>query len=180
MVVAEASSAEEWELELLYPSELRSSGEADEVGEDDSALLPDEYLARNVARETGRRIVVPGVDGRDDVVVDGGDTTKTIIGWPGRCEVHEKFTVDDIRNARKQFPDVLILAHPECSPEVVEASDFSGSTAAMIAKVRSSDAPRYLLMTECSMGDNIAAENPEIVKRLRALHQAWVKDVVAK
>jgi quinolinate synthase len=142
-----------------------TSGNAAKVveatGSDVVIFLPDEYLARNVARETGRRIVVPGVDGRDDVVVDGGDTTKTMIGWPGRCEVHEKFTVDDIDNARKQFPDVLILAHPECSPEVVEASDFSGSTAAMIAKVRSSDAARYLLMTECSMGDNIAAENPE-------------------
>jgi len=84
-----------------------------------------------------------------------------MIGWPGRCEVHEKFTVDDITNIRKQFPDVLVLAHPECSPEVVEASDFSGSTSAMINKVKQSDAPRYLLLTECSMGDNIIAENPQ-------------------
>jgi len=101
---------------------------------------------------------VPGLNGDDDGVLDGPG--KRMIGWPGRCEVHEKFTVDDIDNARKQFPDVLILAHPECSPEVVEAADFAGSTAAMIAKVRSSDAARYLLLTECSMGDNIAAGNP--------------------
>ena len=51
-----------------------------------------------------------------------------MIGWNGRCEVHEKFTVQDIQNVRAQFPDVVILAHPECSPEVVAASDFSGST----------------------------------------------------
>jgi quinolinate synthase len=84
-----------------------------------------------------------------------------MIGWPGRCEVHEKFTVEDILNVRKQFPDVVILAHPECSPEVVAASDFSGGTKAMIKYVEHTRAPRYLLLTECSMGDNVAAENPE-------------------
>ncbi len=84
-----------------------------------------------------------------------------MIGWQGRCEVHEKFTVEDIANVRKQFPDVVVLAHPECSPEVVAASDFSGSTAAMIAYVEKTKAPRYLLLTECSMGDNIAAANPK-------------------
>ena len=84
-----------------------------------------------------------------------------MIGWPGRCEVHEKFTVDDIKNVRAQFPDTVILSHPECSPEVVEASDYSGSTSAMIRYVKETEAPRYLLLTECAMGDNIAAENPE-------------------
>jgi quinolinate synthase len=84
-----------------------------------------------------------------------------MIGWRGRCEVHEKFTVEDIENARKQFPDVAVLAHPECSPEVVEASDFSGSTSAMIKYVREAATGRYLLLTECSMGDNIAAANPD-------------------
>ena len=74
---------------------------------------------------------------------------------------HEKFTVEDILNIRKQFPDVLVLAHPECSPEVVEAADYSGSTSAMIREVRESNAPRYLLLTECSMGDNVAAANPD-------------------
>jgi len=75
--------------------------------------------------------------------------------------VHEKFTVNDIQNVRAQFPDVLILAHPECSPEVVAASDFSGSTMAMIKYVESSTAPQYLLLTECTMGDNVAASNPD-------------------
>jgi quinolinate synthase len=84
-----------------------------------------------------------------------------MVGWPGRCEVHEKFSVEDVENARKQFPDVLVLAHPECSPEVTAASDFAGSTAAMIRRVRDTAAPHYLLLTECSMGDNIIAENPE-------------------
>ena len=84
-----------------------------------------------------------------------------MIGWHGRCEVHEKFTVKDIDTVRAQFPDVVILSHPECSPDVVNASDFSGSTNAMIQYVRESKAPHYLLLTECSMGDNVAAANPE-------------------
>ena len=84
-----------------------------------------------------------------------------LLGWNGRCEVHEQFTVEDIENvSASSFPDVVILSHPECSPEVVAASDFSGSTKKMIEYVRDVNAPRYLLLTECSMGDNIAAENP--------------------
>ena len=84
-----------------------------------------------------------------------------LIGWHGKCEVHEKFNVDDVENVRRQFPDVIVLAHPECSPEVVAAADFSGSTSAMIRFVEESRAPRYLLLTECSMADNVAAENPD-------------------
>ena len=122
-------------------------------------FLPDEYLARNVARETGRRIIFPSLtdsDLKSDILKD-----KPIIGWKARCEVHEKFTVEDIRDVRKQFPDVVILSHPECSPEVVAASDYSGSTAQMIRYVQRTNAPRYLLLTECSMGDNIMAANLE-------------------
>jgi quinolinate synthase len=122
-------------------------------------FLPDEYLAQNVARETGMPIIfpsLPGAKGDDDPV----NLERVLIGWRGRCEVHEKFTVDDITNIRRQFPDTVVLAHPECSPEVVAASDFSGSTKAMIDYVRKVAAPRYLLLTECTMGDNIAADNP--------------------
>jgi len=121
-------------------------------------FLPDEYLARNVAKETGRHIIFPskGVPRTMDASLE-----YAMIGWTARCEVHEKFTVDDIKAVRKQFPDVVILAHPECSPEVVAASDFSGSTGAMIKYVEKTKAPRYLLLTECSMGDNIAAAQPE-------------------
>ena len=122
-------------------------------------FLPDEYLARNVARDTGREIIFPVKDEREADKNDG--LKRELVGWHGKCEVHEKFTVEDIENVRKQFPDVFILAHPECSPEVVEASDYSGSTTAMIRQVQNSDAPRYLLLTECSMGDNIIAENPD-------------------
>ena len=101
-------------------------------------FLPDAYLAGNVAKETG----------------------KTLIGWTAKCEVHDKFTVEDVANVRAQFPDTVILAHPECRPEVVDVVDFTGSTSAMINYVARSRAPRYLLLTECSMGDNIAAANP--------------------
>lgn len=118
-------------------------------------FLPDEYLARNVAAETGKKIVFPKKD-----AADVGEDFQ-LVGWEGRCEVHERFTLEDIANVRKQFPDVMVLAHPECSPEVVEASDFSGSTTGMERFVRESKSRRYLLLTECSMGDNVAAANPD-------------------
>lgn len=129
----------------------------DSLGTDTVIFLPDEYLAKNVAKETGKRIIFPTMDPRkkSDDALD-----YQMIGWLGRCEVHDKFTVEDIANVRKQFPDVTILAHPECSPEVVAASDFSGSTTAMIRHVENTSAPHYLLLTECAMGDNVAAANP--------------------
>jgi quinolinate synthase len=123
-------------------------------------FLPDEYLAKNVARETGKHIIFP-VNNPLSLKSQGNGLDYTLIGWHGKCEVHEKFTVEDIRRVRQQFPDVVVLAHPECSPEVVDAADFAGSTSAMIKYVQKTHAPRYLLLTECSMGDNIAAENPE-------------------
>ncbi len=122
-------------------------------------FLPDEYLARNVAQETGKHIVFPKVGNGASAL----DTTLDyqMIGWHGRCEVHEKFTVQDIADVRAQFPDVVILTHPESSPAVVAASDFSGSTTAMIKHIERTNAPHYLLLTECSMGDNIMAAHPE-------------------
>ena len=128
------------------------------LGPDTVIFLPDEYLARNVARECGRKIVFPALD---DEANDPAEVRGAMIGWKGRCEVHELFTVEDVRAVRAQFPDVAVLAHPECSPEVVAASDFSGSTRAMIRYVETTSAPRYLILTECSMGDNIAAANPD-------------------
>jgi quinolinate synthase len=122
-------------------------------------FLPDEYLAANVANETGKHIIFPttGAKGLEfDTSLD-----YQMVGWRGRCEVHEKFTVADIRSVREQFQDVVILAHPECSPEVVAASDFSGSTTAMIQHIEQSNAPHFLLLTECAMGDNIIASNPD-------------------
>lgn len=117
-------------------------------------FLPDEYLGANVAKETGRRFVV---------APEKADTSAgpVIVGWRGRCEVHEKFTVDDIVSIRKQFPGVSVLTHPECSPEVVAASDISSSTSRMISHVKESNAPHFLILTECSMADNIIAENQD-------------------
>ena len=117
-------------------------------------FLPDEYLAMNVALETGKKIIFPKKGQAVDKDYD-------IIGWQGRCEVHEKFSEQDVINVKKQFPDTIVLAHPECSPEVTQAADFSGSTSAMIKYVEESNAPHYLLLTECAMGDNIAAAHPE-------------------
>jgi quinolinate synthase len=124
-------------------------------------FLPDEYLAKNVARETGKKIIFPSKEPKSDVEINASNMTYELIGWHGKCEVHEQFKVDDIDNARKQFPDVIVLSHPECTPEVVEASDYSGSTSKMIKYVQESAGNRFLLLTECSMGDNIIAENPD-------------------
>ncbi|TVR31605.1 MAG: quinolinate synthase NadA [Spirochaetaceae bacterium] len=140
-----------------------TSGNAAKVVEslqsDRVIFLPDEYLAANVANETGKRIIYPTRTRRPSN--NGGvELEYEMIGWHGRCEVHEKFTVADIENVRRRLPDVVVLAHPECSREVVAASDFSGSTSEMARYVREVEAARYLLLTECSMGDNIAVENP--------------------
>jgi len=127
------------------------------LNSDTVIFLPDEYLAGNVARETGKEIIFP----TKTPEASYDNLHYEMIGWHGRCEVHEKFTIKDIQAVRAQFPDVVILAHPECSPEVVAASDYSGSTTAMIKYVENTNAPRYLLLTECSMGDNIVAANPD-------------------
>lgn len=129
-------------------------------GTDTVIFLPDEYLALNVARETGKHIIFPSITGPSNPAA-ANQMDYQMIGWHGRCEVHEKFTVSDIKAIRSQYPDVMILAHPECSPEVVEASDMSGSTSEMIKSIRESNKPQYLLLTECSMGDNIVAALPE-------------------
>jgi len=103
-------------------------------------MLPDEYLAQNVAAETGVKI----------------------ISWAGHCEVHERFTAAEIRTLREQHPGVVVLAHPECPPDVVAEADFAGSTAAMASYVDTKKPPRVVLVTECSMSDNIAVAHPEI------------------
>lgn len=144
------------------------------LGTDKVIFLPDEYLGGNVARELGWNIIYPLTPGPSSDYGRGEsaltlqiplpkNTGKggTMIGWRGRCEVHEKFTVNDIQTVRAQFPDVAVLSHPECHPDVTAASDFSGSTNALSKYVKESTAPQYLLLTECAMGDNIAAANPE-------------------
>jgi quinolinate synthase len=103
-------------------------------------MLPDEYLAQNIARETGVEIVT----------------------WAGHCEVHERFSADDVRKLRAGHPGIVVLAHPECPPEVVAEADFAGSTAAMADYVGREKPRHVVLMTECSMSDNIAALNPDL------------------
>lgn len=103
-------------------------------------MIPDEYLAQNIARET-------------DV---------EILAWHGHCEVHERFTPDDIRELRESHPGVMVLAHPECPPEVVEAADFAGSTAVMSDFVGEKKPQRVVLLTECSMSDNVAVDHPDV------------------
>jgi quinolinate synthase len=103
-------------------------------------MIPDEYLAQNIARETGVEIVT----------------------WAGHCEVHERFTAAEIRELRARHPGVTVLAHPECPPEVVAEADFAGSTAAMSDYVRKRQPARVVLVTECSMSDNVAVQHPAI------------------
>ncbi len=122
------------------------------LGVDRVIFIPDEYLAQNVASETGVEVIFSDSDAKAQA------TEKVFIGWRGRCEVHEKFTPEDIHRVRAQYPEVFVLAHPECSREVVEAADFSGSTSAMIKEVKKTSAKHILLLTECAMGDNIIAE----------------------
>jgi quinolinate synthase len=110
------------------------------LGVPEVIMLPDEYLAQNVAKETHVKI----------------------IAWKGHCEVHERFTAADIELYRKQNPGIVVLAHPECPPEVVAVSDFAGSTAHMIDWVESHKPKRVVLVTECSMSDNVAANNPDV------------------
>lgn len=119
-------------------------------------FTPDEYLARNTAAELKVRYVHAGES------VDGiPESEPVVIGWRARCEVHELFTVKDVENIRRQYPDAVILAHPECPPDVIEKVDIAGSTKAMVDFVRNTeDHRRYALLTECAMGDNLAAEFP--------------------
>lgn len=136
-----------------------TSGNAKEVVESLNSeaviFLPDEYLAGNVAKETGKHIIFPSKN-----KVNNNDLDVQMIGWHGKCEVHDQFTVQDIENVRASHPDVFVLAHPECKPEVVDASDFSGSTSEIIKYIKNNNLQKYLLLTECAMGDNIQAETP--------------------
>jgi quinolinate synthase len=110
------------------------------LGSDRVIFLPDEYLARYVASQTKVKI----------------------IAWKGHCEVHERFTADELRLYRESDPGLQIIAHPECPPDVLEEVDFTGSTAAMIDWVRRNRPKRVVMVTECSMADNVQAELPEV------------------
>ena len=121
-----------------------TSGNAVEVVEGLGApkviFLPDEYLALNIAKRT----------------------KVEIVAWKGHCEVHERFTAADIRGFRASHPGVIVLAHPECPPEVIAEADFAGSTAGMSDYVATRRPKRVVMVTECSMSDNLAAEHPDV------------------
>jgi len=99
---------------------------------------------------------------RHQLAVDAGRVQEAVLGWGGRCEVHEKFTVEDIRDIRKQFPDVVVLAHPECPQDVLAEADFVGSTSGMIRYVGDRRPAKVVMITECSMSDNVAVEYPDV------------------
>ena len=121
-----------------------TSGNAVEVveslGTDQVIFLPDEYLANYVAQQTKVKI----------------------ISWQGHCEVHERFTAAQLEQYRADFADLTIIAHPECPPDVLDVADFVGSTAQMQAYVRKQRPQRVLMVTECSMSDNVAAEVSDV------------------
>ena len=103
---------------------------------DQVIMIPDQYLAQNTAKKT----------------------KKKIITWAGACEVHETFTADDIAELRAAYPNAKIIAHPECPPDVIDAVDYAGSTAGMINWVKTEKPPKVVMVTECSMSDNVASE----------------------
>jgi quinolinate synthase len=109
-------------------------------GVDRVILIPDEFLARWVATQTKVKI----------------------IAWKGHCEVHERFTGDELRKYREADPKVQILAHPECPPDVIAEADFTGSTSAMINYVKTNRPRKVVMVTECSMADNVQAETPDV------------------
>ena len=110
------------------------------LGTDTVIFLPDEFLAQNIAAQTNVKI----------------------ISWKGRCEVHERFTAAEIMAYKEQHKDIVVLAHPECSPDVVAVSDYTGSTAGMSNYVKDNQPERVIMVTECSMSDNVAIENPNV------------------
>ena len=103
-------------------------------------FLPDDYLAKYVASQTNVEI----------------------ISWKGTCEVHEQFNDEEINEIRKNNPGIKIIAHPECPPDVIRASDFAGSTSGMIKYVKDNQPEKVMMVTECSMSDNVQIDNPNV------------------
>ncbi len=109
-------------------------------GHDTVIMTPDKFLAQNVAAQTNVKIII----------------------WDGTCMVHERFSAQDVRDLRAQNAGAVILAHPECPPEVLAEADYDGSTAQMDDYIKTNQPAKAILMTECSMSDNIAANNPAV------------------
>jgi quinolinate synthase len=103
-------------------------------------FLPDDYLAKYVA----------------------SNTSVEIISWKGTCIVHEQFTSKEINEIKEQNPDIVVIAHPECPPDVINAADFAGSTSGMSEYVKKNQPKKVMMVTECSMSDNVQVENPNV------------------
>ena len=110
------------------------------LGTDRVIFIPDEYLGKYVAQQTGVEVIL----------------------WQGHCEVHERFTPDELREYRERFDGLEIIAHPECPPDVLKEADFVGSTSQLLNYVREKHPEQVMMVTECSMSDNVAAEFPDI------------------
>jgi Quinolinate synthase len=110
------------------------------LGVDKVIFLPDHYLANYVQKNTKVKI----------------------ISWQGTCIVHEKFTGKEVEDIKKENPDIKVIAHPECPPDVISASDFAGSTSSMVKYVKEKQPKKVLLVTECSMSDNVQVDNPNV------------------
>tara|TARA_B100001996_G_C18587237_1_gene564652 strand:- start:85 stop:1074 length:990 start_codon:yes stop_codon:yes gene_type:complete len=110
------------------------------LGVEKVIFLPDDYLAKYVA----------------------SNTNVQIISWKGTCIVHEQFTAKEINEIKKQNPGIVVIAHPECPPDVINASDFAGSTSGMSEYVKKNQPKKVMMVTECSMSDNVQVENPKV------------------
>ncbi len=129
-------------------------------------FLPDKYMAENVAKDLSMDIYFPDKQSKPK---SEAEVTKipTIIGWNARCYVHEQYTPEHIKAIRSDYPGAVVLAHPECPPEVVSQSDFSGSTSAMSKYIEQNGRRKKIaLLTECSMADNLVANHPELNENL--------------
>ena len=110
------------------------------LGVDKVIFLPDQYMAKYVQTKTKVQI----------------------ISWVGTCIVHERFSAQEIKDIKKQNPEIIVLTHPECPPEVIASSDFTGSTSGMSQYVKKNQPSKVMLVTECSMSDNVQVENPNV------------------
>ena len=110
------------------------------LGSDKVIFLPDQYMAKYVQSKTKVQI----------------------ISWVGTCIVHERFSAQEIEDIKKQNPEIVVLTHPECPPEVIAASDFTGSTSGMSKYVKDKQPKKVMLVTECSMSDNVQVDNPNV------------------
>ncbi len=119
---------------------LKIVNELGKQGHDTVIMTPDKFLAQNIAAQTKVKVII----------------------WDGTCMVHERFSGQDVKDLRAQHGNVVVIAHPECPPSVLEQSDFSGSTAQMDDYIKKEQPAKAILMTECSMGHNIAANNPAV------------------